>query len=171
MEAIQSTLSKVWEKLHESKEISEHIANDFEEFVVEEEFDYTSLIADINDNEDESSIALWLRNNKYNKHNEFKTLQQLITPPSYQHIISNYSNKLEEIKVSYYDSDDSNDDNINNEPQLDCNGIPQKIVIKHIANNNLMDPPGIIQSQLVIYCLLSNLGLGHINERMKELIK
>eukprot|EP01084_Bolivina_argentea_P211784 360164_1 len=126
MEAIQSTLSKVWEKLHESKEISQDLANHFQEFIIKEEFDYTSLITDINDIKEQSSISLWLRNTKHNKHNEFKTLQQLITPPSYQHIISNYSNKLEEIKVSYYDSDDSNDDNKHNEPRLDANGTPQK---------------------------------------------
>eukprot|EP01084_Bolivina_argentea_P211783 360162_1 len=164
MEAFQSELSKVWKKVHESKEISEHIANDFEEFIVEEEFDYIALIDDINDKEDESSIGLWLKNNKYNNHNEFEILQKIINNIGPQSYYGSNNNKLseEEIKISYYDSDDNKDDNKNNEPQLDWNGLPQKIIIKHITKNNTNENNNISSKD--------NKNLNKSNGNIKEIL-
>eukprot|EP01083_Nonionella_stella_P111466 326917_1 len=80
----QSQLASVWESLRDAQDKNKHLSEDliteFQEWCQEEEFNYEALIDDINDDEDESSIAQWLRDRNYHKHNEFMELRQVICP-------------------------------------------------------------------------------------------
>ena len=76
-------------------------------------FDFEALIDDINDKEDESTISQWLKNQNFDRNDEFSKIREVITPSSYnkQKVKSRQNSNYSQIQnVEEIKSDDDDDD-------------------------------------------------------------